>query len=343
MSLKTLLFQSHTMVLGWSAIQQLFPPHSFSTMPNLTYSKLLLIFLLEWPLFASSAPTSPAGPSSSSSQTVDSWFRQHFIVDSTCNTQHGEIEKGFSDIFVLAEVVQHISEDSVPYQHYFLSRKEDPHELDIVQNMAKSILVNGNSNKKITIKCPITSIGGVATTTCRETDSPEISLSSLYFKFPTFSSKPFTKEGWCTPPPHKLVQFIPRAQIGYHEITHFEHIVKYAQELSAVTVDARVRTNKRGTFDFILYETSSGTPLTGSQSVQILPKQWKDYLSGNFPKPNYYPDEVAQSHALAAVETFFYQKCQPYGWDPNQVFVPGTKDLQSDPKHDYHAKKTNSG
>ncbi|KAJ4465519.1 hypothetical protein C8J55DRAFT_528424 [Lentinula edodes] len=334
------------MILGWSAIQQLFLPHSFSTMPNLTYFKLLLIFLLEWPLFASSAPTSPAGPSSKSSQTVDSWFRQYFIVDLTCNTRRGEIEKGFSDIFVLAEVTQHISEDSVPYQHYFLSRKQDPHELDIVRNMAKSILVNGNSNKKIIIKCPITGVKGIARTPFREMDSPEMSLSSLYFKFPTFSSRPFTNAGWCTPPPHNLNQFTSQGQIGYHEITHFEHIVKYALELSAVTADARVLTNKRGTFDFFMTKTNRATPLTASQSVRILLIQWEEYLSGkikNISKPGYYPDEVAQSHALAAAETFFHQKCQPHGWDPIQVFPPEPQDVQSDLKYDYYGKKTNSG
>lgn len=144
--------------------------------PTCTCLSLLLIFLLEWPLFTSSAPTPPsgAGSSSSTSHNVDLRVHRFFDIDPTCNAQRG-VERGLSDIFELAEVAQHISEDSVAcvdssiptdfvnlnpletltyrYQHYFLSRKQDPHELDIVRNMAKSILVNGNSNKKTTIKC----------------------------------------------------------------------------------------------------------------------------------------------------------------------------------------------
>lgn len=144
--------------------------------PTFTCLSLLLIFLLEWPLSISSAPMPPSGEGSSSSTShkVDLRVHRFFDIDPTCNTRGVEI--GLSDIFELAEVAQHISEDSVAcvdssihtdfmnlnpletstyrYQHYFLSREQNPQELDIVRNMAKSILVNGNSNNKTTIECP---------------------------------------------------------------------------------------------------------------------------------------------------------------------------------------------
>ncbi|KAJ4472859.1 hypothetical protein C8J55DRAFT_550832 [Lentinula edodes] len=294
--------------------------------PTCTCLSLLLIFLLEWPLLTSSAPTPPsgAGSSSSTSHNVDLRVHRFFDIDPTCNAQRG-VERGLSDIFELAEVAQHISEDSVAYQHYFLSRKQDPHELDIVRNMAKSILVNGNSNKKTTIKCSAmdNDQGAMARTFSGKINSPRIDLYPLYFEFPTFDSKPFIQTGWCTPPPHNLVKFLSQGEIGYHELTHLEHIAKYALELSSVTAsDHRPKMEMRGTFDFLISKS-----LTFYQSARMLKDHWVDSISQPT-KPQYYPDEVASSFQLAAVETFFEQKCQAHGWTSTQV-IPATKqDLQ---------------
>ncbi|KAJ3927236.1 MAG: hypothetical protein NXY57DRAFT_1026154 [Lentinula lateritia] len=309
--------------------------------PTFTCLSLLLIFLLEWPLSISSAPMPPSGEGSSSSTShkVDLRVHRFFDIDPTCNTRGVEI--GLSDIFELAEVAQHISEDSVAYQHYFLSREQNPQELDIVRNMAKSILVNGNSNNKTTIECPAmdTNQGAMAHTSSSNTTSPWMKLYPLYFKFPTFASKSFDRTGWCTPPPHNLVKFLSRGEIGYHELTHLEHIAKYALGLSSVNIsDHRPNMDKRGTVDFFVHKS-----LTLYQSVRMLKDQWVAYLSqpnGATPKPQYYPDEVASSFELAAVETFFEQKCQAHGWIPTQVIPATVRDLQLDlnPLFD-HARK----
>ncbi|KAJ4466275.1 hypothetical protein J3R30DRAFT_3859791 [Lentinula aciculospora] len=129
----------------------------------------------------------------------------------------------------------------------------------------------------------------------------------------TLSSKKFTPQGWCTPPPHVLGHYT--ALGGHtilHEMTHMTFISSHAlnpPRLPYVFMDS----------DWLLTLWDNPTSCIQSPTLaRDLKKRWEAYqaaqTSGNFnhKMPPVPTSRNAENYADAAVEYFFAKKCSNF-------------------------------
>ncbi|KAJ3993683.1 hypothetical protein F5050DRAFT_1843930 [Lentinula boryana] len=267
------------------------------------HSLLVYIFLLEGLMLTFSIPQ-PAPPSAardSSSTNMDYRLFEFFTIHSSCKSRRAMVARIISDAFMLAEVGRDIPESSISYKNYFVDPALDQNEFYIVRNMSVSILSNGDSKKKTTIRCPRKDIGVIARTTADPTDDPFIELFPKFFQYPSLASKPFTKNGWCTPPPHDLFNFQVKESFLIHEFTHLAHIAQRALELASNQAAERIIALRRvGTID-ITHAKGYDHYDIPAQAARDLKKQWVAYLTSQAHevKPSFWPDENGESYGDA--------------------------------------------
>jgi len=238
-------------------------------------------------------------------------------IDENCDAYLGRVQTVLSDAYDMAEVAQHMTVKDSAFTNYFLAD-----QVNLVHRMYKSIISGGpKKTRKFNVTCP-----GFTENECEaeifavtDVSEPLMKLCPYFFTCSEskndLSSKPFSEQGWCTPPPHSLVRILTGGHTILHEMTHLSSIGH-----EALSPGSMLNRFKKTVISDVYGQDDENDPSQiywgfPPSLARSLKQRWKAYRAHGVKglrKPPLETIKNAESYAAAATEFYFSKKCNNF-------------------------------
>ncbi|KAE9385327.1 hypothetical protein BT96DRAFT_596980 [Gymnopus androsaceus JB14] len=296
------------------------------------------------------------------------------VIDGSCRpttARFVQVEQALSDAYDIVEVGQRINSEDTAFTNYFVlntpsakkvvqaeEEEDDKAKLrsavlassperkpeKLVPNMATSIVTGGGTNKQIHVRCPTPEVCGTSNRVAFvRPDEAAINLCEGFFARNPVSHawKPFNLDasgyGWCRPP-YLLTNFLTRAEIILHEMTHIKLIASHALALSGLAEGEKFDASKpvaNQWFAQDIYDHADENDANNKDTYDVpwvaartLAQRWIAYIAhlakpekakAPLNPPPFGTADNAESYATAFIEYFFYVKCKAFKFDPKKI------------------------